>query len=202
MRIEKNVCESIVGTLLHIKGKSKDGLNCRKDLKELGIRHDLCITEEKGKKTKLPPALHNFSKAEKHIFCKRLFDMKAEIKTPCKTNVGQPSPVTPRPSEQLGGTEGLPSFRSPKKAETYVGQHSPVTPRPSEQLAGTEGLPSFRSPKKAETYVGQHSPMTPRPSKPLAGTEGLSSFRYPKKVEIKSPYPTLVGQPSPVTPRP
>lgn len=76
MHIEKNVCESIVGTLLHIKGKSKDGLNCRKDLKELGIRHDLCITEEKGKKTKLPPALYNFSKAEKHIFCKRLFDMK------------------------------------------------------------------------------------------------------------------------------
>ncbi|CAN6691810.1 unnamed protein product [Malus baccata var. baccata] len=76
MHIEKNVCESIVGTLLHIKDKSKDGLNCRKDLKELGIRHDLCITEEKGKKTKLPPALYNFSKAEKHIFCKRLFDMK------------------------------------------------------------------------------------------------------------------------------
>ncbi|XP_050124129.1 uncharacterized protein LOC126601460 [Malus sylvestris] len=76
MHIEKNVCEGIVGTLLHIKGKSKDGLNCRKDLKELGIRHDLCITEEKGKKTKLPPALYNFSKAEKHIFCKRLFNMK------------------------------------------------------------------------------------------------------------------------------
>lgn len=39
MHIEKNVCESIVGTLLEINGKSKDGINARKDLPK--IRPDL-----------------------------------------------------------------------------------------------------------------------------------------------------------------
>ena len=37
MHIEKNVCESIVGTLLDILGKSKDGLSSRLDLVNLGI---------------------------------------------------------------------------------------------------------------------------------------------------------------------
>ncbi|KAL8147931.1 hypothetical protein AgCh_005310 [Apium graveolens] len=37
MHIEKNVCESIIGTLLNIPGKTKDGMKARLDLKELGI---------------------------------------------------------------------------------------------------------------------------------------------------------------------
>ena len=40
MHVEKNVASSIVPTLLHC-GKSKDGLNARKDLQNLGIRKDL-----------------------------------------------------------------------------------------------------------------------------------------------------------------
>ena len=31
MHVEKNVCDSIIGTLLNIKGKTKDGINARKD---------------------------------------------------------------------------------------------------------------------------------------------------------------------------
>ncbi|KAK1364874.1 hypothetical protein POM88_040435 [Heracleum sosnowskyi] len=38
MHIEKNVCDNIFGTLLNITGKSKDHLNARKDLQDLGIR--------------------------------------------------------------------------------------------------------------------------------------------------------------------
>ncbi|XP_074377749.1 uncharacterized protein LOC141719270 [Apium graveolens] len=34
MHIEKNVCESIIGTLLNIPGKTKDGIKARLDLKE------------------------------------------------------------------------------------------------------------------------------------------------------------------------
>ena len=30
--VEKNVCDSLIGTLLNIKGKTKDGLKCRQDL--------------------------------------------------------------------------------------------------------------------------------------------------------------------------
>ena len=41
MHIEKNVCESIVGTLLDIPGKSKDGLSSRLNLINLGIRSEL-----------------------------------------------------------------------------------------------------------------------------------------------------------------
>ncbi|GKD51756.1 putative transposon, En/Spm-like protein [Tanacetum coccineum] len=37
MHVEKNVAESIVGTLLHVSGKTKDGLNARLDLAELGV---------------------------------------------------------------------------------------------------------------------------------------------------------------------
>nr|GFB03782.1 hypothetical protein [Tanacetum cinerariifolium] len=38
---EKNVCESLVGTLLNGPGKTKDGMNARLDLEELGIKPEL-----------------------------------------------------------------------------------------------------------------------------------------------------------------
>ncbi|KAI5338319.1 hypothetical protein L3X38_017590 [Prunus dulcis] len=41
MHIEKNVCESIVDTLLNMMGKTKDNLKSRKDLKDMGIRKNL-----------------------------------------------------------------------------------------------------------------------------------------------------------------
>ena len=41
MHIEKNVCESIIGTLLNIAGKTKDGLNSHLDLVEIGLRSEL-----------------------------------------------------------------------------------------------------------------------------------------------------------------
>ncbi|KAL8118856.1 hypothetical protein AgCh_016371 [Apium graveolens] len=37
MHIEKNVCESIIGTLLNIPGKTKNGMKARLDLQELGV---------------------------------------------------------------------------------------------------------------------------------------------------------------------
>ncbi|XP_024011315.1 uncharacterized protein LOC112086578 [Eutrema salsugineum] len=74
MHVERNVAASIVSTLLHC-GKSKDGLNARKDLEVLGIRKDL-HPRTKGKRTYLPPAPWSLSKAEKKIFCTRLVDFK------------------------------------------------------------------------------------------------------------------------------
>ncbi|KAF7150464.1 hypothetical protein RHSIM_Rhsim02G0050400 [Rhododendron simsii] len=55
--------------------EASDGLNARKDLQILGIRNDL-HPEEQGTRTYLPPAPYTLSKAEKQIFCKRLFDLK------------------------------------------------------------------------------------------------------------------------------
>ena len=41
MHIEKNVCNSIVGTLLNIPGKTKDGEKARQDMLKMGIRKEL-----------------------------------------------------------------------------------------------------------------------------------------------------------------
>ncbi|CAA7014561.1 unnamed protein product [Microthlaspi erraticum] len=74
MHVERNVAASLVATLLHC-GKSKDGLQARKDLEKLGIRKDLHPTL-KGKRTYLPAAPWSLSKTEKKIFCRRLFDFQ------------------------------------------------------------------------------------------------------------------------------
>ncbi|BBG93181.1 hypothetical protein Prudu_001112 [Prunus dulcis] len=41
MHIEKNVCDSIIGTLLEIPGKNKDGIAARLDLLNMGVKTDL-----------------------------------------------------------------------------------------------------------------------------------------------------------------
>ena len=41
MHMEKNVCDSLIGTFLNIKGKTKDGLKHRQDLVEMSIREQL-----------------------------------------------------------------------------------------------------------------------------------------------------------------
>jgi hypothetical protein len=40
MHIEKTICESILGTLLEIKGKWKDSEKVRLDMQQIGIRQD------------------------------------------------------------------------------------------------------------------------------------------------------------------
>ncbi|XP_057443910.1 uncharacterized protein LOC130736075 [Lotus japonicus] len=75
MHVEKNVCESLIGTLLHINGKTKDGLSARLDLAEMGIRQQL-TPQQIGNKTYLPPACHTLSKKEKTSFCECLQGIK------------------------------------------------------------------------------------------------------------------------------
>jgi len=41
MHVEKHVCDSVIGTLLNIQGKTKYGLNTRNDLADMGIRSQL-----------------------------------------------------------------------------------------------------------------------------------------------------------------
>jgi hypothetical protein len=45
MHIVKNICESLVGLLLYIQGKTKDGVKARKDTVQLGIRTELAPVE-------------------------------------------------------------------------------------------------------------------------------------------------------------
>ena len=75
MHVEKNVCDIIIGTLLNIKGKTKDGINARKDIVEMGVRFEL-QPQPHGKRTYLPPACYTLSKSEKISFCGYLRGVK------------------------------------------------------------------------------------------------------------------------------
>ena len=75
MHIEKNVCESIIGTLLNIPGKTNDGLNYRLDLVDMGLRSELAPKFE-SKRTYLPFACYSLSKIEKKVFCETLSQLK------------------------------------------------------------------------------------------------------------------------------
>ncbi|XP_022003250.1 uncharacterized protein LOC110900686 [Helianthus annuus] len=75
MHIEKNVCDSLIGLLLNIPGKTKDGINVRKDMVLLNIRKDLA-PEQRGDRIYLPPACYNTTKEEKRQFCQCLHDIK------------------------------------------------------------------------------------------------------------------------------
>lgn len=73
MHIEKNVCDSILGTLLDIPGKTKDGVAARLDLVDMGIKLDL---KPKVGVKKLPPASWNLTKDEKKVVCNYFYGMK------------------------------------------------------------------------------------------------------------------------------
>jgi len=75
MHVEKNVCDSVIGTLLNIQGKTKDDFNTRQDLADMGIRSQLHPRSD-GKKIYLPPACHTLSKKEKISFCQCLHRVK------------------------------------------------------------------------------------------------------------------------------
>ncbi|XP_042387612.1 uncharacterized protein LOC121979689 [Zingiber officinale] len=75
MHIEKNVFESLINTLMNIKGKTKDNVVARLDMVQMGIRSQLApkIGE---KRTYLPPAACSFTKNERLQVCRSLMDIK------------------------------------------------------------------------------------------------------------------------------
>ncbi|XP_031265479.1 uncharacterized protein LOC116123878 [Pistacia vera] len=66
---------SIIGTLLDIEGKTKDNLNARRDLKEMGIRKDLHPTQKDGKWF-YSATCYTLSLEEKTKICKFLKSVK------------------------------------------------------------------------------------------------------------------------------
>nr|GEZ76502.1 hypothetical protein [Tanacetum cinerariifolium] len=75
MHVEKNICESLVRTLLNVPGKTKDEMNARLDLAELGIKPELFARHEEDKTT-LPPIGYILTNAEKDIFCETLSNIR------------------------------------------------------------------------------------------------------------------------------
>lgn len=72
MHIEKNIADKILGTLLNIEGRTKDHLNGRKDLQEMGIRKMLhpSLTDD-GKHYEIKAACFDMTKKRKRslLFC-------------------------------------------------------------------------------------------------------------------------------------
>jgi hypothetical protein len=68
MHIEKNVLDNIIGTLLDMKGKTKDNYKARLDLEEMGLRGELHPVPTDPNKTLLPAACFTMSNKEKHDF--------------------------------------------------------------------------------------------------------------------------------------
>ena len=64
MHIEKNICDSIVGTLLNIDGKSKDNLNSLLYLLAMGIRDQLHPIQ-RGNRIITPIAYYSQTSSEK-----------------------------------------------------------------------------------------------------------------------------------------
>ncbi|XP_042486512.1 uncharacterized protein LOC122066739 [Macadamia integrifolia] len=77
MHIEKNVCDSIIGTLLDLKDKTKDTMNACLDLKDMHIRPDLHPQIIEGKnKVFIPSACYSLSTKDKDVFCTLINSVK------------------------------------------------------------------------------------------------------------------------------
>lgn len=76
MHIEKNVCDSIVGTLLNLDGKKKDNIKSRFDLELMKIRPELHAPPTGDGKFLFHPACYTMTLAEKKAFCEFLREIK------------------------------------------------------------------------------------------------------------------------------
>ncbi|KAL8133946.1 hypothetical protein AgCh_009131 [Apium graveolens] len=77
MHIEKNICDSVLGTLLNIGGKTKDHLATRLDLQDQGIRKALHhMPSADGKHLEFRAAKFDMTNKEKEIFCSVLENVK------------------------------------------------------------------------------------------------------------------------------
>ena len=75
MHIEKNICDSIVGTLLSIDGNSKNNMNSCLYLQGMGIRDQLQPIE-RGNRVILSIACYSLTSNEKKEFCKFFKEVK------------------------------------------------------------------------------------------------------------------------------
>jgi hypothetical protein len=72
MNVTKNVFDSIIGTLLDMPRKSKDGLKSRTDLVQFELRPELHRISRPNGKYFLPPASYKLIAEEKKTFCQCL----------------------------------------------------------------------------------------------------------------------------------
>ncbi|XP_071739225.1 uncharacterized protein [Rutidosis leptorrhynchoides] len=73
---KKMVCDSVLGTLLNLDGKTKDHLKSRRDLQEMKIRAELHPAPLPNGKVYMPPTYFTMDKKEKELFCEILMGVK------------------------------------------------------------------------------------------------------------------------------
>jgi hypothetical protein len=71
----KNICEYFIGTFLDIVGKTKDTINARLDLEDMGIRKHLHL-KHNGDSYSVPHAPYTMNKTQKVAFCDFLRSVK------------------------------------------------------------------------------------------------------------------------------
>ncbi|KAL0428082.1 UNVERIFIED_CONTAM: hypothetical protein Slati_2983000 [Sesamum latifolium] len=76
MHIEKNVFDNIFNTVMDIKGKMKDNLNARKDLKIICNRPELEVDKRRPNMT--PKAVYTLTKEQKT----RIYEWNTHLKSP------------------------------------------------------------------------------------------------------------------------
>ncbi|XP_026437833.1 uncharacterized protein LOC113336056 [Papaver somniferum] len=74
MHVEKNICDSVVGTLMDIEKKTKDTIRSRAYLERFGLK-ELHLTK-RGNRLIKPPASYTLSVPERKILCEWLKSVK------------------------------------------------------------------------------------------------------------------------------
>ncbi|XP_062074039.1 uncharacterized protein LOC133778190 [Humulus lupulus] len=69
MHVEKNVCDSLVGTIVGLENKTKDTISARVDLEKMKIRPELHLRMVNGRMEK-PAAKYTFIPENRHKFCR------------------------------------------------------------------------------------------------------------------------------------
>lgn len=75
MHIEKNICDNILGTIMNIKGKTKDTIKTHLDLERMELRSSFHLLRD-GAKLKMPLTRYTLSLPEKHKFCQFMKELK------------------------------------------------------------------------------------------------------------------------------
>ena len=70
MHIEKNIFDNLLGTFMNIEGKTKDTVNSRLDLEDMGIREELHLQRDEDEGSyEMPQAWYTMTKEQKIAFC-------------------------------------------------------------------------------------------------------------------------------------
>jgi hypothetical protein len=87
MYVTKNIFDTIIGTLLDLPRKSKDGLKSRTDLVQFELRPELHPISKPNGKYFLPPASYTLTVEEKKTFCQCLCGVR--VPTGLSSNISK-----------------------------------------------------------------------------------------------------------------